>query len=107
MLTHSQQRPVTSALVEWALKLPINTDQPDRYDLCGLARDLLNQALKNVGSNNVVIPVLQTYTVLLEADVFENLPGNPQGFETYVIHDHTRSDADSSYRQDCARFCRW
>ncbi|KAI0720503.1 TBCD protein [Cerioporus squamosus] len=80
--TDSTQRPVTSALVGWASKLSLAVDQPDRYDLRNLAQDLLAQAMTNVSSNNVVVPVLQTFNVLLEADVFENLPQDPEGMKT-------------------------
>ncbi|KAI0657425.1 TBCD protein [Cubamyces menziesii] len=80
--TDSTQRPVASALVNYALRLPIVTDLPDHYDQRGLARDLLAQAQKNVTSNNVVIPVLQTFNVLLEADTFEDLPQDLEGLKT-------------------------
>ncbi|KAI0372156.1 TBCD protein [Pilatotrama ljubarskyi] len=80
--TDSTQRPVASALVAYALRLPIATDLSDHYDQRGLARDLLAQAQKNPGSNNAVIPSLQTYNVLLEADAFENLPQDPEGLQT-------------------------
>ncbi|OBZ71620.1 Tubulin-specific chaperone D [Grifola frondosa] len=58
--TDSTQRPVTSSLV---------------------AYDLLAQASRNVASNNVVIPVLQTFNILLEADAFERLPQDPAGLQ--------------------------
>ncbi|KAI0754966.1 ARM repeat-containing protein [Daedaleopsis nitida] len=80
--TDSTQRPVTSALVNWAMTAPVSTDERDRYDLRGLSRDLVTQALKNASSNNVVVPILQTLNVLLEADVFENLPQDPEGAQT-------------------------
>ena len=77
-------------MVAWALEIPVTASEPDRYDLRGLAQDLLAQALTNVGSNNVVVPVLQTFNVLLEADVFEKLPQDPQGLTTYVDATHAR-----------------
>ena len=73
---------MTSALVEWALKTPLAAAELDRYDLRGLARDLLSQAMANTGSNNVVIPVLQTFNALLEADVFEELQHDAEGLKT-------------------------
>ena len=76
---------MASALVNYALQLPIVTDLSDHYDQRGLAHDLLAQAQKSVTSNNVVIPVLQTFNVLLEADVFENLPQDPEGLKMFVI----------------------
>lgn len=69
-------------MVSWALKAPVTTDERDRYDLRGLARGLVAQALKNVTSNNVVIPVLQTLNIMLEGDVFEQLSQDPEGLET-------------------------
>ncbi|TFK86795.1 ARM repeat-containing protein [Polyporus arcularius HHB13444] len=80
--TDSTQRPVTAALVEWASEMPVVTDEPDRYDLRSFAQDLLAQAMTKISSNNVVMPVLQTFNVLLEADVFENLPQDPEGMKT-------------------------
>ncbi|KAI0632121.1 TBCD protein [Trametes polyzona] len=80
--TDSTQRPVATALVNYALQLPIVTDEPDHYDQRSLARDLVDQAQKHVTSNNVVIPVLQTVNVLLEADAFEELPRDPDGLQT-------------------------
>lgn len=71
--------------MNYALQLPIVTDLSDHYDQRGLAHDLLAQAQKSVTSNNVVIPVLQTFNVLLEADVFENLPQDPEGLKMFVI----------------------
>ena len=77
-------------MVAWALEIPVTASEPDRYDLRGLAQDLLAQALTDVGSNNVVVPVLQTFNVLLEADVFEKLPQDPQGLTTYVDATYAR-----------------
>lgn len=99
LLTLFQQRPVATALVTYAVQLPISTDIPDRYDQRRLAGDLLVQAQKNVGSNNVVIPVLQTFNVLLEADVFENLPQDQQGIQTWVISNHTDGFFSLAYIQ--------
>ncbi|KAJ7459837.1 TBCD protein [Mycena latifolia] len=49
------------------------------YSLVGLARDLLTYARSNVTSNGVVVPVLQTFNVLLEADALRRLPEDSQG----------------------------
>ncbi|KAI1789614.1 ARM repeat-containing protein [Ganoderma leucocontextum] len=80
--TDSTQRPVASALVAWALKIPVTAAELNCYDLRELAQDLLCQALQNIGSNNAVVPVLQTFNVLLEADVFERLTQDRQGMKT-------------------------
>ena len=87
MLTggYTQQRPVTASLVAYVRNLPVNTTKPGGYDQCGLAQDLVNQATRNLSSNNVVVPVLQTFNVLLESDVFEALPEDSTGLARYVM----------------------
>ncbi|PSR74806.1 hypothetical protein PHLCEN_2v9520 [Hermanssonia centrifuga] len=50
-----------------------------------LAVDLLTQAKRNLASNNVVIPVLQTFNVLLEGDAFEDLGDDPGGLKSTRI----------------------
>ena len=79
-----QQRPVTASLIAYVRDLPVNTSKPGGYDQRGLAQDLVNQANRNLSSNNVVVPILQTFNVLLESDVFEALPEDPTGLERYV-----------------------
>ena len=75
---------MTASLIGWASKASVTTTEADRYDLCTLARDLLSQALKNTTSNSVVVPVLQTFNILLEADVFEEMQHDKDGLKTYV-----------------------
>ena len=79
--------------------------EPDRYHLRGLAQDLLAQAMANVSSNNVVVPVLQTFNVLLEADVFENLPQDPDGAKTWVATS-IELDCFADLSSACALCCR-
>ena len=79
-----QQRPVTASLVAYARSLPICATQSSGYDQCRLAQDLVTQASRNLASNNVVVPVLQTVNVLLESEVFEELSDDPAGLERYV-----------------------
>ena len=54
------------------------------YSLRGLAADLLTQVRGNLAANNIVIPVLQTFSVLLEADAFEPLFGDDEGLKRYL-----------------------
>ncbi|KAJ6559228.1 TBCD protein [Mycena vulgaris] len=78
--TESTQRPVGSSLVEYCRSLPLTADAAETgYSLVGLARDLLGHARANFTSNGVVVPVLQTFNVLLEADALRRLPENSQG----------------------------
>ena len=75
-----QQRPVSQSLVAYAQTLPIESVNGG-YDLRGLASDLLAQVRGNLTSNNIVIPVLQTFNVLFEADAFEALFDNTEGIK--------------------------
>ena len=75
-----QQRPVSASLVAYAQELAVN-DEAVEYDLCRLAADLLVQAKRNLASNSIVIPVLQTFNILLDADVFEELEEDPNGLK--------------------------
>ncbi|KAF7314250.1 TFCD-C domain-containing protein [Mycena kentingensis (nom. inval.)] len=76
--TESTQRPVARALVKYSKALPLDADgDQDRaergYHLCGIGSDLLGHARTNLAANSVVVPVLQTFNVLLEADVLGRL----------------------------------
>ncbi|KZT12037.1 TBCD protein [Laetiporus sulphureus 93-53] len=77
--TDSTQRPVSASLISYALQLPVVAAAPHEYDLRGLVRDLIAQASSNLSANNVVVPVLQTVNVLLEADALERLSEDPEG----------------------------
>ncbi|KAJ7670233.1 TBCD protein [Mycena rosella] len=72
--TESTQRPVGLSLVEYCRSLPLTADAEPGYSLVGLAHDLLSHARTNFTSNGVVVPVLQTFNVLLEADALRRLP---------------------------------
>jgi len=66
--TNSTQRPASVSLVKYANSLPpINAGAP--YDQRRLANDLLGIVEENPSSNNIVVPVLQAFNVLLEADI--------------------------------------
>lgn len=85
----SQQRPVGASLVEYSRGLPLSAgadaDTAPGYSLVGLARDLLAHARANFTSNGVVVPVLQTFNVLLEADALRRLPQDSQGDTRSVV----------------------
>ncbi|EMD39955.1 hypothetical protein CERSUDRAFT_45983 [Gelatoporia subvermispora B] len=83
--TDSTQRPVTAGLISYAQSLPVTSVEKDRYDLLRFIRDLMSQISRNFSSNNVVIPVLQTFHILLEADVFEPLAEDDQGLNRYCF----------------------
>ncbi|KAJ7095891.1 TBCD protein [Mycena belliarum] len=76
--TESTQRPVGRSLVEYSRSLPLASDAKEGYSLVGLVRDLLKYARTNLSSNGIVVPVLQTFNVLLEADALRRLDGDPE-----------------------------
>ncbi|GJE97138.1 tubulin folding cofactor D C terminal domain-containing protein [Phanerochaete sordida] len=78
--TDSTQRPVSQALVAYARTLPV--ESAEGYDLRELAADLLAPVRGNLASNNAVIPVLQTFDILLEADAFEDLYEDVEGLKS-------------------------
>ncbi|KAH9936306.1 TBCD protein [Fomitopsis serialis] len=80
--TDSTQRPVTASLIAYARTLPVSATPSGGYDQCGFAQDLVAQASRNLSSNNIVVPVLQTFNVLLESDVFEDLSGDTAGLRS-------------------------
>ncbi|KAJ7780620.1 TBCD protein [Mycena maculata] len=77
--TESTQRPVGLSLVEYSGGLPLAADPEMGYSLAGLASDLIGHARANLSANSVVVPVLQTFNVLLEADALRRLPEDSQG----------------------------
>ncbi|KAF8208916.1 TBCD protein [Mycena galopus ATCC 62051] len=81
--TESTQRPVGLSLVEYSKSLPLAGDVSAEaklgYNLVALAGDLLAHARSNFTSNAVVVPVLQTFNVLLEADALRRLTEDSKG----------------------------
>ncbi|KAJ7044089.1 TBCD protein [Mycena alexandri] len=79
--TESTQRPVGLSLVGYSKGLALTGDGHAEmgYNLVTLAGDLLRHARANFTSNSVVVPVLQTFNVLLEADALRRLPEDSQG----------------------------
>jgi len=74
-----QQRPVADNLVKFAQGLPLVKDQTSTYSLSELVVDLIDHAKSNMTSNAIVIPVFQTFNILLEADVLRQLPDEVSG----------------------------
>ena len=71
---------MSASLVAYAQGLPVN-DGSASYDLYRLAADLLDLAKRNLTSNSTVIPVLQTFNVLLDADALEQLEEDTDGLK--------------------------
>ena len=74
-----QQKPVADNLVKFAQGLPLVKDQTSTYSLSELVVDLMDHAKSNMTANAIVVPVFQTFNVLLEADVLRQLPNEVSG----------------------------
>ena len=74
-----QQRPVADNLVKFSQGLPLVKDQTSTYSLSELVVDLIDYARSNMTANAIVVPVFQTFNVLLEADVLRQLPNEVSG----------------------------
>ncbi|KAK0201710.1 tubulin folding cofactor D C terminal-domain-containing protein [Desarmillaria ectypa] len=79
--TDSIHRPVSTSLSAYAQSLPAS-GQTDAYDLVTFANGLIKYAKANLGSNNIVVPVLQTFNVLLEAGALERLSSDDSGIKS-------------------------
>ena len=64
-------------------KLSVVSAESGGYDLRTLVADLLAQVRGSLSNNNIVIPVFQTFNVLLEADALEGLYEDDEGLKRY------------------------
>ncbi|KAG1751240.1 TBCD protein [Suillus lakei] len=76
--TGSTHRPASSSLVSFAQGLPLSPCDSG-YSLFELCDDLIECAQGRTTSNAVVVPVLQTFNMLLEADVLSHLSNVDNG----------------------------
>lgn len=72
-------------MVSYAQALPLTDVTGKAYSLVGLVGDLVNHAKSNMITNAVVVPVIQTFTLLLEADALRQLPADSTGLKQCVI----------------------
>lgn len=70
--------------MSYTQKLPAR-DRTAPYDITTLAADLLTEAKVNLASNNIVVPVLQCFNLLLENDVFEEAVGDIVCLSRFVV----------------------
>jgi len=80
--TDSTQRPVADNLVKFAKDLPLVNNPTSTYSLSELVVDLIDHAKSNMTSNAIVVPVFQTFNILLEADVLSQLPNEASGLRS-------------------------
>lgn len=72
-------------MTKFAEDLPLTRTPTSAYSLIELVDDLINHAKSHINSNVVVVPVLQAFTVLLEADVLRHLSDEPAGLQRSVL----------------------
>ncbi|KAF8955289.1 TBCD protein [Flammula alnicola] len=77
--TDSTQKPVSNSLVKFSQELPLAGGPESAYSLLDLVNDLISHAKSHMTSNAVVVPVYQTFTLLLEADALRHVPEEPAG----------------------------
>lgn len=71
-----QHKPVASSLVGFVQDLSPETGIYPQVNLVG---DLVEQLKLNFSNNNIFIPLLQTFNVLLEGCALDSLNGNSRG----------------------------
>ncbi|KDR82781.1 hypothetical protein GALMADRAFT_220773 [Galerina marginata CBS 339.88] len=89
--TDSTQKPVANSLVRFTQSLPLANSPTSAYCLLELVEDLINHAKSNMNLNSVVIPVFQTFTILLEADALRQLPNERSGLQSLKTLTHMAS----------------
>lgn len=67
---------MSSSLVGFVQELAPETGVYPQVDLTG---DLVKQLKQNFSNNNIFVPLLQTFEVLLESGAFDSLNGNAKG----------------------------
>lgn len=72
---------MASSLVKYAQGLPSVRTPTSTYSVLELVDDLIGYAKSNMTSNTVVVPVFQTFTILLEADVLRHIVDEPSGLK--------------------------
>ncbi|KAI0044399.1 TBCD protein [Auriscalpium vulgare] len=79
--THSTQLPVTNSLIAFVRSLPVSSPDGAAYDMVAFVEFAVDQAKSQLGLNSKVIPVLQLFNLLLEADALQNLAEDEAGIK--------------------------
>lgn len=70
---------MSNSFVEFAQVLPLARSPQTTYSLSELVSDLIDFGKTNAASNTVIVPVFQTFVLLLEADAFRELAALSDG----------------------------
>lgn len=76
---------MATGLVTYAQDIPLQDPANSQYDLLSLISDILNYAKSNLKSNAVVVPVLQSFNILIEGEALDSALGVPSGISRYEI----------------------
>ncbi|EJU03097.1 ARM repeat-containing protein [Dacryopinax primogenitus] len=77
--TETNLGPVGKALSDFAATLPVSESDGNTFSLCQLSRELLLQVRLDSSNNSYFVPYLQTFLVLLQADVLQSLDEAQEG----------------------------
>ncbi|KIL67806.1 hypothetical protein M378DRAFT_191353 [Amanita muscaria Koide BX008] len=80
--TDSTHRPMTTSLVAYIETLPVTADHSEAFGAVTFVECLTRYADENVKNNNIIVPVFQTFTALLESDVVQRLSQHPVGLQS-------------------------
>jgi len=75
---------VSSSLVAYAQALPVSSSATSRYDLVTFVGDLISHAKAHLTLNATVIPVLQTFNILIGREALDRLHDNTEGLKKSV-----------------------
>lgn len=67
------------SLASYTKTLPLTATSETEYSLSEFANDLIDLAQSNPTSNNIIIPVLQTFNMLFEEDALVSLSESERG----------------------------
>ncbi|KAG8857950.1 hypothetical protein FRB96_005441 [Tulasnella sp. 330] len=71
--------PASTSLVNFAAALPATSESS--FSVLSLLKDILKITQDNATSNNIFIPTIQTFTVLLEGRILDRVASNATGVE--------------------------
>lgn len=74
-------------MVDFSRKLPV---EGLPYDLRGFVGDLVEQLKQNISKNNLALPLLQTFNVLLEGDALDMLTDDNIGLKRFENSAHLK-----------------
>lgn len=76
---------MSSSLVAYAHTLPIKSSEPLSYGLMKFVLDLTNHAKSHITSNAIVVPVFQTFNILVEGNALDRLAEDDEGLRRLAL----------------------